>query len=166
MTCIIRPTLLVANPYVILPLIRLAWWTYSATPYMQRERIGSVVVDTVTGACRQGVKLIYASTSQESSLASIGPSDDEYTEMTVFLSKLWIGLGAGHCEVGKYLGRADYIVLRDKMPCLDGYAWPNTSSIWAQMPARMTLLRFAPSPTGQLHRLENGVVQSFVRKEG
>jgi hypothetical protein len=30
-------------------------------------------------------------------LSSIGPSDDEDTEMTVFLSKLEIDLGAGHC---------------------------------------------------------------------
>jgi hypothetical protein len=31
-------------------------------------------------------------------LASIGPSDDEDTETTVFVSKLGVGRGAGHCE--------------------------------------------------------------------
>ena len=39
-----------------------------------------------------------ANSLEKCRFASIGPPDDEYTEMTVFLSKFEIGLGAGHCE--------------------------------------------------------------------
>ena len=39
-----------------------------------------------------------ANSLKKCSLAGIGPSDDEYTKMTVFLSKFEIGFGASHCE--------------------------------------------------------------------
>ena len=62
---------------------QIEWKTYQVFPIF--------VIDTRLLCC-------VANSLKKCRLASIGPPDHEDPEMTVFLSKFGIGLGAGHCE--------------------------------------------------------------------
>ena len=62
--------------------LQIEWTTHQAFPIF--------IVDARFLCC-------IANSFKKCRLASIGPSDDEDTEMTVFLSKFLIGLSAGHC---------------------------------------------------------------------